>query len=59
MDERLITIAEAARETGLVYYTLRRLVVRGAIPSVMVAGGVRRVRLSAVRACFQECVAVA
>ena len=52
--EPLITIANAARKTGLAEWTLRRLVRSGAIPSIRVAGRVRRVRLSDVLAAMQD-----
>jgi excisionase family DNA binding protein len=51
--EPLITIASAARQSGLAEWTLRRLVRTGAIPSVKVAGRVRRVRLSEVLAAIE------
>jgi excisionase family DNA binding protein len=52
--EPLITIASAARQSGLAEWTLRRLVRTGVIPSVRIAGRVRRVRLSDVRAAIQD-----
>jgi len=58
MAERLLTIAQAARETGLVYHTLRRLIARGRVASVRVAG-LRKVRLSAVQAVLEEICATA
>jgi excisionase family DNA binding protein len=51
--EPLLTIASAARHTGVAEWTLRRLVRDGRIPSVDVAGA-RRVRLSAVQAAIRE-----
>jgi excisionase family DNA binding protein len=46
--ERLITIAEAARESGVAAWTLYRLVRDGSIPSYAIAGKLKRVRLSEV-----------
>ena len=51
--EPIITIARAARESGIPVYTLRRLIDRGLVAHVRL-GGMRRVRLSAVLACVQE-----
>jgi hypothetical protein len=51
--EPIITIARAARMSGISIFTLRRLVRSGRCASVRVAG-VRRVRLSAVMSCLQE-----
>jgi excisionase family DNA binding protein len=53
MPEPIITIAQAARECGLRYHVLLRLIHERRIASVRVAG-VRRVRLSEVRACIEE-----
>jgi excisionase family DNA binding protein len=53
MPEPIITIAAAARQTGLAYHALLRLLHMRRIPSVRVAG-TRRVRLSQVAAYIQE-----
>jgi len=53
MAEQLVPIARAARETGIPYQTLWRLVHAGRIPSVEFAG-LRRVRLSQVRGSIRE-----
>jgi predicted site-specific integrase-resolvase len=52
--EALVTLASAARETGVAYQTLRRLCLAGRIPCVVLAGTVRRVRMSQVRAAMTE-----
>jgi len=54
MAEPIVTVSRAARETGLPYQTLLRLVAHGRVASVRVAGGPRRVRISAVRAILEE-----
>jgi excisionase family DNA binding protein len=53
MAEKIIPIAKAARLLGLEYHTLLRLLHDKRIPSVRVCG-VRRVRLSQVRAAIEE-----
>jgi len=53
MPERLITIAEASRKTGIAYHCLRRLALSGRVPTVDVAG-LRRIRLSAVLSIMSE-----
>jgi excisionase family DNA binding protein len=53
MPEPIITIARAAKESGLKYHVVLRLIHERRIASVRVAG-TRRVRLSAVRACIEE-----
>jgi excisionase family DNA binding protein len=58
MSEPIITIARAARECGLAYHVLLRLIHERRIPSVRVAG-TRRVRLSAVRAIVEEIASAA
>jgi excisionase family DNA binding protein len=57
-SERIISIAAAARATGLPYHTLRRLIHLRRVASVRV-GGTRRVRLSAVRVAIEEATTVA
>ena len=58
MPEPIITIAKAARECGLQYHVLLRLIHERRIASVRVAG-TRRVRLSEVRSCIEEITSVA
>ena len=53
MAEPIISISRAAREVGLAYHVLIRLVHLRRVPSVRV-DGVRRVRLSQVRAVIEE-----
>lgn len=53
MSEPIIPIATAARELGIPYHTLRRLIHARRIASVRLSG-IRRVRLSAVRAALEE-----
>jgi excisionase family DNA binding protein len=52
--EPLITIASAARQSGVAPWTLYRLVRESAIPPVRVAGKVRRVKLSDVLAAIEQ-----
>jgi len=54
MAEPIIPITRAARAVGLPYQSLLRLIHLGRIPSVRIAGGTRRVRLSAVLAHIEE-----
>ena len=53
MSEPLVSIAMGARETGISYRALRRLIHAGRLPSVRFAG-IRRVRLSQLRAAIEE-----
>lgn len=53
MAEPLIPMTRAAAELGVPYQSFRRLVHLKRIPSVRFAG-IRRVRLSAVRAALEE-----
>jgi excisionase family DNA binding protein len=53
MAEPIITIAAAARSTGVPYASLLRLIHLRRIPCVRVAG-TRRVRLSQVQSCIEE-----
>ena len=55
--EPLKTVAAAARETGLSYSTLRRLVQLRRIPSVRIAGRLK-VKLSDVQAAIETVPAV-
>jgi hypothetical protein len=55
--EPILTIAAAARATGIACLALERLGALDCVASLRVAG-VRRVRLSAVLACLEECGAV-
>jgi excisionase family DNA binding protein len=52
--ERLITVAEAARSSGLAPWTLYRLVRSGQVPSVLIGAKTRRVRLSDVLGAIRE-----
>ncbi len=52
--EKIISMSRAAELAGLAPYTLRRLVAIGRVPCVRVCGR-RRVRLSQVLACLEEC----
>ena len=51
--EQVVPITEAARQLGLPYAMLYRLVRQGRVPSVVVSG-ITRVRLSALRACISD-----
>lgn len=55
MAEPILTVAAAARAVGISPATLRRMIDQGLVAYVEV-GGVKRVRLSAVRAAIVECL---
>jgi excisionase family DNA binding protein len=55
--ERLITIAQASRVTGIAPWTLRRLVRDDQIPSFTVGSKTKRVRESDVKAAIRESAA--
>ncbi|MGP0065035.1 MAG: helix-turn-helix transcriptional regulator [Isosphaeraceae bacterium] len=55
--ERLITIAQASRASGVAEWTLRRLVRSGQIPSFVIGSKTRRVRLSDVLSAIRESAA--
>jgi hypothetical protein len=52
--EPLRTIKSVARETGIPYLTLRRLIRERRVPSVSVAGLPPRLRLTDIRATIEE-----
>jgi excisionase family DNA binding protein len=53
MGEPLIHMAKAAKECGIPYPTMLRLVRAGRLPSVRF-GGIRRCRLSEIRSAIEE-----
>ena len=57
--EPIIPVSHAALAVGLPEHALRRLVNAGRVPSVRIAGGVRRVRVSQVLTCLEELCATA